>query len=815
VFRKILATQNSCQPEQYTQMTKLFFILCVFLFLVSPLFSQNSTNNFGVIKGIVTTSDDKPAALVTIQLKATKKVTLTNENGEFLFANVSPGKYEVEVTSVGYSKIVQAVILEADKTANINFQLTENAAQLAEVLVSTNRKSYIAAKASTSLRLNADLIEIPQNITVATKQTLTDMGLLTKSEIFRISSAITKSYGDELDLTFQIRGINSTYGTYRNGVGGPLWWNAQEDAAMIERMEFVKGPAGFMLSNAEPGGLINVVTKQPTHQRITEVGFGVGSWNLMRIHLDLGGEFKKDSQLTFRLNAGVQKKNEYYHFGDFYRYWICPVLKYDFNENTSLTLEHNYVKAAALANPQHSITINGKFNSLPIAFAIVDPNLEKFWAADVYTRAHLKHKINDNWTFNAQAAYMTTDWDGTTMYPYGISPTKDTIYRFLEFSDWSGKLVNTQLFADGKFYTGRNAEHKVLIGIDYGDGSQGSTIKSTYGENKYPLAINNPTYYLPKDTLKLNDANNFSWLATNKWQALYIQDHLKLFDKVIVTLAGRFTHLITGQDFNNPPSDPDYEISDNKFTPRVGLTYMFSPNISAYIMHDESFLAQRGAIFGGSRLPPLTGSNNEIGVKALLFKKQLSITASVYDIKKNEVGTADPDPAHQSFYLKTGQIRSTGLDIDIAGRVNSNFYININYAYVNPRISKDEDKTLIGLQTFGTCKNLANVWLKYQINDGVFRGLGFGAGFQYTDKRSAIIPGFSSSDGNKYLPAYMLFDAALSYTTGNFSINLNAYNLANTRYATGGGWRPDPVNEFIYYPGKPRNFRLQTTFRLY
>lgn len=73
---------------------------------------------------------------------------------------------------------------------------------LSVVMVSANAKSYIAANVSTSLRLNADLIEIPQHITVATRQTLTDMGLLTKSEIFRIPGAITKSYGSGRDLTF-------------------------------------------------------------------------------------------------------------------------------------------------------------------------------------------------------------------------------------------------------------------------------------------------------------------------------------------------------------------------------------------------------------------------------------------------------------------------------------------------------------------------------------------------------------------------------------------------------------------------------------
>src|SRR5690349_20908311 len=102
--------------------------------------------------------------------------------------------------------------------------------------------------------------------------------------------------------------------------------------------------------------------------------------------------------------------------------------------------------------------------------------------------------------------------------------------------------------------------------------------------------------------------------------AVYVQDHLKIYDKLVLTVAGRFTHLTTGQDWNTP-DDPEYQVTDNKFTPRLGLTYLFSDDISVYALHDESFLAQRGAIFGGGRLPALTGSNNEIGVKALLFKK--------------------------------------------------------------------------------------------------------------------------------------------------------------------------------------------------
>jgi len=791
-------------------MKRLLLFFGIFILTSSSLLANDKNESNGTIKGSITTSDNKPAGLVTVLLKELKKTTITNDNGEFSFKNVPPGKYEVEVTYVGYSEIVKQVIVETDKTAAVSFQLNENSAELTEVLVSANKKSYIASKVSPSLRLNADLIEVPQNITVATKQTLTDMGLLTKSEIFRISSSITKSYGTELDLTFQIRGINSTYGTYRNGVGGPIWWNAQEDAAMIERMEFVKGPAGFMLANAEPGGLVNVVTKQPRHQRIAEVGFGVGSWNLMRTYIDLGGEMVKDGKFTYRFNIGAEKKNEYYHFGDFYRYWVCPVITYEFDKKTSLTYEFNYVKSATHENQHESITINGDFEKVPIDLAINDPNNPKFWGADVYNKFTVKHKFNDNWTFNAQAAYMITDWDGVTLGLQGINATKDTLDRFNVFSDFDGKLTNMQLFVDGKFNTGLCGEHKVLIGIDYGQGNQGYTGDVVWENNPYPLSISNPIYYLPKDTLTAFHDKSRLWYNTNRWEALYVQDHMKLFNKVILTLAGRFTHLTSGHDYADP-AEPHKKIIDTKFTPRLGLTFLFTKDISAYALHDESFLAQFGAIYGGGRLPPITGSNNEVGVKALVFKRQLAVTASVYDIKKNDAGTGDLH--HPGFYLKTGQIRSRGVDVDIAGRLNSNLFINANYAYADALITKDDDIALVGIQNEGTCKNLANVWLKYQINNGAFKGLGFGAGYQYSDKRCAVSPGANSFDGNKYLPAYSLIDASVSYTTSRYNIGFNIYNIANKKYAANGYWHPDYL-EYIFVQGIPTNFRLQTTIRL-
>lgn len=784
---------------------KTVYVL-LFTLIVSPAFAQQR----GGLKGHVETADQQPAPYVNIILKGTNKGATTDTGGNFEIRHHAAGKYILKISFVGLeSKELPVEIFAGQVTTLPVIVLDETSQALDEVVVNGNKEAqYIEVKASESLRIGADLIEIPQNITVTTRQTIRDLGVLNKSEIGRTVSGIVRSYGEDLDMSFQIRGMNSTYNTYRNGVGGPIWWNAQEDAAMIEKVEFVKGPAGFMLANAEPGGLLNTVTKQPTHQRIGEISMGLGSYNLMRTAIDLGGEFVKDGKVTYRLNTGMQRNGQYYKFGNMTRTFFCPVIKYDFDEKTSITVEHNFVQAVAQENTHNLFTINGNFFAIPSSLAINDPNIGSFMGRDVYTRVNAQYQVNKNWRLSFNAAYMTTDWDGYAQYVEGISPTKDSLYRYSYYSDWSGKLFNSQLFLNGEFNTGR-LSHNVLFGIDFGDGTEGSVYGDNWGQRKYTLSIANPTYYQPKDSLR-NFSHDLKWLAVNKWQALYLQDHLKIFDRVILTLAGRFTYLTTGQDYNSP-DDPAYEINDQAFTPRLGITYMISPSISAYGLYDQSFLAQRGAIYGGTRLKPLKGSNREIGFKGLFLDKKLSVSTAWYDITKNNVGIADPE--HQGFFLETGQVRSTGVEIDITGNITPDLMVIANYSKINARITEDSDSTLIGLKNQGTPDQVANGWLKYKVPGGKLKGLGIGFGVQYVGLRSGVYPGWNSADGNKFLPAYTIFDASVSYSTEKFSVGLNAYNLANKKYAANGSWYSD-YQEWYYSPGLPTNFRLQTSIRL-
>jgi iron complex outermembrane receptor protein len=97
--------------------------------------------------------------------------------------------------------------------------------------------------------------------------------------------------------------VDNFFNIYRNGIGQYVW-NQQEDIAMIEKIEFIKGPAGFITSNFPPGGFLNIVTKQPVREPVASVTETYGSFHLFRFTADWGGAFSKKSKLTYRFNAG-------------------------------------------------------------------------------------------------------------------------------------------------------------------------------------------------------------------------------------------------------------------------------------------------------------------------------------------------------------------------------------------------------------------------------------------------------------------------------------------------------------------------------
>ncbi|MCQ9958302.1 TonB-dependent receptor plug domain-containing protein, partial [Staphylococcus aureus] len=72
-----------------------------------------------------------------------------------------------------------------------------------------------------------------------------------------VSGVRTITHQEEGSVGIAVRGFSAS--NLRNGMDvsgsfGPL----REDMSFVDRVEFVKGPAGFMMGNTQPGGFYNI-----------------------------------------------------------------------------------------------------------------------------------------------------------------------------------------------------------------------------------------------------------------------------------------------------------------------------------------------------------------------------------------------------------------------------------------------------------------------------------------------------------------------------------------------------------------------------
>jgi iron complex outermembrane receptor protein len=763
-------------------------------------------NETGSIKGLVKTSDGEPAGSVSVLIKNTHIGTLTNENGRFEFRRIKPGNYILVFSLSGYFGKDSSVLVKENEQAILNVHLEQTYAELQKVIITSGAGTkYVETNPSSSLRLNMPLNEIPQNITVTKREQLADQGLITMSEALRTVSGIQKNQGDLNDVTLNIRGVQSIFNIYRNGIGQYVW-NQQEDIAMIEKIEFIKGPAGFIVSNFPPGGLVNIIIKQPQRDPVASVNAGYGSFNLFRLTTDWGGAFSKKSKFTYRFNAGLHHQQRAFQFSHAQRYFICGALKYEADNKNTITAEYNYMWGKTSGNNSYTPSLNGKLFALPRNFAVADSKTDNLIGADNYFRLLATHQFNNNWKINLLLGNIHGKWgQGYQLLADSYFPvTNDTLYRYAARDDWRSSYGMAQVYMNGTFYTGKLIEHKLFSAFDYC--SSGGTDDWGTTDSKFGLYIPNPDYYVNPDSLK-TFSYQYTYIFRAKNPSVYLEDHIKIKEKLIITLAGRFTHLSNTNITDYTPPYQQHTHYD-RFTPRLGINWLFSDASSAYIVYNQFFFPvfQRNS----ERKPfkPSTGYNLEAGVKHLVFNNKLNAGLSVYKILINNALT--PDPLHPDYYIQSAQHIHKGIEMDIAGNLTPAIIVNANYAFTDARVSKG-DSNQVGKKKLGTPDHNANLWLKYRLLNGKLKGFSFALGYQYMGRRSAVF--VDDPKGNIYLPVYNLFDAAISYRNEKFNINLNVYNLTNIQYATLGYFNVGN-NEWRYTPGEPINFRLSVGVNL-
>jgi iron complex outermembrane receptor protein len=716
--------------------------------------------------------------------------TLTLPAGnEFRESNPTPGIKEILLTKVDKNNLRLTIIGETQtpnaevipSPQNLVLKVTTKATaqqtpdEEIEIIATGEEEpeedNYNVPDATTATRTDTPLRDIPQSIQVIPQEVIKDQKVNRVEDALRNVSGV--STGDSFGGTaerFTIRGFAQDT-TLVNGFRQGAFGQGLPNVDRLERIEVLKGPASILYGNLEPGGVVNLVTKKPLSEPFAETSIELGNFGLLQTGFDFSDAVDSDKKLLYRLNANFEVNDGFRDFEqDTTRVSLSPTISWQISKNTDLLLDFNYINQA---NPfdRGIVAIGGGVADIPYDRIFQQPD-DEYELEQISASYQLEHRFSDKWKLRHSFRLVSSDTSNFTLDSLFIDDSGILERGFRRNEDLNENYA-IQTNVVGEFKTGK-IEHQLLAGVDFdrstGVGRQGRLpddpvfLIDIFTQEADPVP--NVT---PEDlTLFVRDENIRADLI-----GIYLQDQISLGEKFKFLAGGRLD--IYDQETIDFTEDLTSEQSQERFSPRLGVVYQPIEPVSLYASYSTSFNPDpfNSTTVDGEVLDPSTGTQYELGVKGELLNKKLTTTLAFYQIERDNFATTDPD--NPDFSIAAGEVRSRGIELDVAGEIVPGWKIIAAYAYTDAEITEDNDFP-VGNKLENVPENSASLWTSYQIQQGTFKGLGLGAGVFFVGDRQGDL------DNTFTLPSYVRTDAALFYRQDNWQANLNFQNLFDVDY---------------------------------
>ncbi|BAY86141.1 TonB-dependent siderophore receptor [Calothrix parasitica NIES-267] len=662
-----------------------------------------------------------------------------------------------------------------------------------ELFVTGERDGYVVPNATTATRTDTPLKDIPQSIQVVPKQILEDRSATELRDALETVGGISSAGGrgtGSFGETFKIRGFDiNGNALLRDGI--PFFSQGTLGTNDIERLEVLKGPASVLFGSGEPGGVINLVSKQPLFEPKYSTSFTVGSFDNYQGAIDLSAPLNDSKTVRYRLNVDYENYGSFRDFVDGERFSISPTITWDISPNTSLNLYGQYTNERETLDDGLPETSDGVVDIPRSRF--LNEDFGEFEQDQFNIGYTLNHRFNEDWSVRHALQYL--EYDALKLYPFfdTFDEVTGELSRIEYVADESYQRFFTNVEGIGKFNTG-SIKHQIVAGVEYRRNTEDPSFQFS---NTYPsINVFNPVYTRTPYEI----APEFFRDDRITGIGIYLQDQIDLLPNLKVLAGVRYDNFDQFRTTQNLGEErQEFEQTDSAWSPRFGIVYQPIEPLSLYASYTRSFSPSFGANRNnGQPFEPETGRQFEVGAKADLSDK-LSLTLAAFDIRKQNVSTTDPD--NIAFSIQTGEQTSRGIELNLAGEVSPGLKMTASYTYLDAFVSKDTD--FEGNRLPDVPENQFSLWTTYEIQKGNLAGLGFGLGLYYVGERQRDL------DNSYELPSYFRTDAALFYKRNNWRAQLNIENLFDIDYFrsanysfVGGG-----VN-----PGKP--FAVTASFAI-
>jgi outer membrane receptor for ferric coprogen and ferric-rhodotorulic acid len=640
-------------------------------------------------------------------------------------------------------------------------------------------------KAAQSLR------EIPQSVTVVTRQRMDDQALRTLDDVMAQTTGVTREES-WLDTTYSARGL--TISNIRYDGGGATSTRSgsrSQDMAQFDSVALLRGADG-LFGAGEAGGVINYTYKRALAKRQTQVLLSGGSMANYRAELDTTGALNAEGSIRGRLVAVTHDRKEMAEPSRLKRQMLYGTLEFDLAPETLLTL-----------GSSHQTDRNTGFNaSLPRYADGSDLGLSRNtnmgapwnWIERENTAlfAKLEHQLAAGWQLKASLR-QTRFNEGVNGAEIESAPAPGTLVGadwWIHQSKSKTRETSLDLNAQGGFEAfGRR--HDVILGADL---QRTRDVTRSLWPRIGPADVFNRT---PPDYpgYPLGDWTSGSQTRLQK-SGLYGSVRLRPLDDWAVILGGRYTLQDRSSQHDMDGSLSSQSREGHVFVPYAGVVYDLSPRASIYASTAEIYQSQAGkfsAPLPGAPLDPVRGRTYELGIKGE-WLQGLTASAALFHTEKKGEAVVDPDYPQTDWrggccYFRDGFLRSRGIDLELTGRVSPNLQVAVGYTF-NDNVNKRADDARFSTVT---PRHLFKAWGDYRFG-GSLQAWSLGAGVvaQAAHYRASGISAYNPATGGYdgawtpyqfTSPGYAVWSARLGYAIDkDWKVAVNVSNLFDKAY---------------------------------
>ncbi|TGN80409.1 TonB-dependent siderophore receptor [Bradyrhizobium yuanmingense] len=638
---------------------------------------------------------------------------------------------------------------------------------------------YVAGRSSSGTKTNTPIMETPQAVSVIGAEQIRDQKPNKLDEVLRYTAGVRAgTFGaDTRNDWWLIRGFKSEdIGLFLDGM--QLFYTSYASWKLqtpnMERVEVLRGPSAVLYGGSSPSGIVNVISKMPPAEPIRYIETGVNNFGNAYVGFDFGGPVATspdNGKLFARVVGQVQNGGTQVNFTPDNNYFIAPSVTWKPDADTTFTVLASASKQDTRGInflPYQGTVTSAPFGKIPTSFFVGDPSVDKFTREQEMLGYQFERHLTDDVTFrqNARFAHVDISYRGYVGNGWDNINTA-TMGRYNWYAKNTANQANLDNQLEYRFNTGA-VRHTMLFGVDL----RGYQIDDyqAFGFGVPSINVFNPAYGGAEVPLPGSPFRNF--LITQKQAGTYVQDQMKLGNFTLV-LSGRNDWVETTQEARDTGATVASR-DDSRFSGRAGLIYNFDNGIAPYVSYSTSYNPVIGLNAQNQLFLPETGRQVEIGVKVAPTGFDGYFTASVFDLKRQNVATTTvTTPVLQN---QTGEVTSRGIELEaVANATKELKFIGAFTAY-NLFVSKDLNPALVGKTPTNTPELLVSGWADYTFKDGPLAGFGFGGGVRY------IGSSWADQANTLEVPAVVLGDLALHYEWQNWRTALNVINLTDKIY---------------------------------